>query len=87
MAGIIKPMGPDVILNGVSNKSTVDNARFVYISNKNANAEITIETTQYGDTVIHMHADHDLIVEKKKTEFIYSNSNNTHFTKIGPPRG
>lgn len=87
MAGIVRMLGATVDANGALNATTVGDAANVYISNKTGNAIITVVSAQYGTTSLHMHANHDLIVEKDKTDTIYSNSANTHFTKIAPARG
>ena len=87
MAGIIRLLGATVDANGALAATTVSNAENVYISNKTGNAIVTVVSSKYGTTSIHMHADHDLIIQKEKTDTIYSNSANTHFTKIAHTRG
>jgi hypothetical protein len=87
MAGIIRLLSATVDANGVLNATTVSNAENVYVSNKTANSVITVVSSKYGTTSIHMHADHDLIIQKEKADTIYSNSANTHFTKIAHTRG
>lgn len=87
MAGIIRMLSASVDANGVVSATTVSNAETVYVSNKTANAVITVISSKYGTTSLHMHADHDVIIQKEKADTIYSNSANTHFTKIAHTRG
>lgn len=87
MAGIIRMLSATVDANGSGAATTVSNAENVYVSNKTGNAIITVVSSKYGTTSLHMHADHDLIIQKEKADTIYSNSANTHFTKIAHTRG
>lgn len=87
MAGDIRMLGPATEANGASNATTLDKANNIYVSNKNGNAIVTVVSAAHGTTSIHMHADHDLIIQKDRDDTIYSNSSNTHFTKIAYPRG
>ena len=87
MAGIIRLLSATVDANGALAATTVSNAENVYISNKTGNAIVTVVSSKYGTTSINMHADHDLIIQKEKADTIYSNSANTHFTKIAHTRG
>jgi hypothetical protein len=87
MAGIVRMLGPSTDANGVVNATTLDSAHTVYVSNKTGNAIVTVVSNQYGTTSLHMHADHDVIIEKGKADTIYSNSANTHFTKVAYTRG
>lgn len=87
MAGIIRLLSATVDANGSSAATTVSNAENVYVSNKTGNAVVTVVSSKYGTTSVHMHADHDLIIQKEKADTIYSNSANTHFTKIAHTRG
>jgi len=87
MAGIIRMLSASVDANGVENATTVSNAVNVYVSNKTSNAIITVVSSKHGTTSLHMHSDHDLVIQKEKADTIYSNSANTHFTKIAHTRG
>jgi len=87
MAGIVRLLSATESANGASNATTVSNAENIYVSNKTGNAIITVVSSKYGTTSLHMHADHDLIIQKEKADTVYSNSANTHFTKIAHARG
>jgi len=87
MAGIIRMLSATVDANGSGAATTVSDAENVYVSNKTGNAVITVVSSNYGTTSLHMHADHDLIIQKEKADTIYSSSANTHFTKIAHTRG
>lgn len=87
MAGIVRMLGQSTTAVDAAQATTLDQATSVYVSNKTGNAVITVVSGEWGTTSLHMHADHDLIIQKAKSDTIYSNSSNTHFTKIAHSRG
>jgi hypothetical protein len=87
MAGIVRMLGPSITAVDSGQATTLDNANNVYVSNKTGNAIITVISVEFGTTSLHMHADHDVILQKGKNDTIFSNSSNTHFTKVAHTRG
>ena len=81
----IFPLGVITTANGSENATDLDNATHVYVVEKN-NAEAVITITDAGGTIkasFGLAGKDHLTFSKFKTDKVYSNTSNSHFTKIG----
>tara|TARA_B100000287_G_scaffold300296_1_gene283458 strand:- start:7805 stop:8050 length:246 start_codon:yes stop_codon:yes gene_type:complete len=79
----IRPLAAKVTANGSGNRTTVSNAKCVYVCST-ADDLITNHTT--GATM-QVHENQALVIRKDKFDELHAGSVNTHFTKIAHPRG
>jgi|TARA_R110002153_G_scaffold30255_1_gene92578 hypothetical protein len=81
----IYPLGLISVVVGVENATTLGNATHIYVVEKN-NAEAIITITDEEGTTkasFGLSGRASLTFQKESTDKIYSNTANTHFTKIG----
>ena len=78
----IRPLAAKVTANGSGNATDVNNATVLLCVCTSA----AVVTLSNGGT-FQMNTGSEIILHKEKTETVYANSANVHFTKIAYPRG